>query len=105
MKWGLICNLKRKKSLSLAIDVYEFLNYYCEVIPELSLGKEIKKRGYSLENINKKADVVITIGGDGTILKALRTIEKPIFSINSGGVHDIISIIKIKKIKKNFKIL
>jgi NAD+ kinase len=86
MKWGLICNIKRKKSLNLGLDIYEFLCGYGEVFPELSLGKEIKKRGYSLENINKKSDIVITIGGDGTILRALRTIEKPIFSINSGGM-------------------
>jgi len=86
MKWGLICNSKRKKSVSLAIDIYDFLLDYGEIFSELSLAKEMKKRGYSLENINKKADIVITIGGDGTILRALRNIDKPIFSINSGGM-------------------
>jgi NAD kinase len=39
-----------------------------------------------MEEINKKADIVITIGGDGTILRALGKIEKPIFAINSGGM-------------------
>ena len=86
MKWGLICNTKRKKSLSLAFDIYNFLLDYGEVFSELSFAKEIKKKGYSLENIDKKADIVVTIGGDGTILRALRMIEKPIFSINSGGM-------------------
>ena len=86
MKWGLICNSKRKKSLSLGIDIYDFLLDYGEIFSELSFAKEIEKKGYSLEKINENSDIVITIGGDGTILRALRTIEKPIFSINSGGM-------------------
>ncbi len=86
MKWGLICNSKRKKSVSLGIDVYDFLTDKGEIYPELSFAKEIKKRGYSLENINKKSNIVVTIGGDGTILRALKAVEKPIFAINSGGM-------------------
>ena len=36
--------------------------------------------------MNKKVDIVVTIGGDGTILTSLEEIEKPIFAINSGGM-------------------
>jgi NAD+ kinase len=86
MNWGLICNLKVKKSFSLAQDVYEFLNENGDVFPEESFAKEIKIKGYSYENINKNADIIVTIGGDGTILRALNYIEKPIFAINSGGM-------------------
>ena len=86
MRWGLICNSKKKKSLSLAIEVYDFLRDYGEIFSESSFAKEIRKKGYSLENINKKSDIVITIGGDGTILRALKEVEKPIFAINSGGM-------------------
>jgi NAD+ kinase len=86
MKWGLICNSKIKKSLSLGKEIYIFLQNYGEIFPELSLAKEIKKKGYSFENINTNSDIVITIGGDGTILRALRVVDKPIFAINSGGM-------------------
>jgi NAD+ kinase len=86
MKWGLICNTKIKKSISLAQDVYEFLSENGEVFPEESYVKEIDVKGYSFEAINKKVDVVVTIGGDGTILRALKSIEKPVFAINSGGM-------------------
>ncbi len=86
MNWGLICNSKVKKSFSLAQDVYEFLSENGDVFPEESFAKEAKIKGYSFENINNKADIVVTIGGDGTILRALKDIEKPIFAINSGGM-------------------
>jgi NAD+ kinase len=86
MKWGLICNTKKKKSLSLGNDIYNFIINHGEIFPEISFAEKIKKKGFLMENINKKSDIVITIGGDGTILRALREIEKPIFAINSGGM-------------------
>lgn len=86
MKWGLICNSKKKKSLSLGLEIYDFLLNYGEIFSESSFAREIKKKGYSLNNINKKSDIVVTIGGDGTILRALKEVEKPIFAINSGGM-------------------
>jgi len=86
MNWGLICNSKVKKSFSLAQDVYEFLSENGNVFPEENFAKKAEIKGYSFENINKKADIIITIGGDGTILRALNYIEKPIFAINSGGM-------------------
>jgi NAD+ kinase len=52
----------------------------------MSFAKEKGVKGYTLEDINKESDIVITIGGDGTILRALEKIEKPIFAINSGGM-------------------
>jgi NAD+ kinase len=86
MKWGLICKPNVKKSISLAKDVYDFLSGEGEVFAEKNFAKEAEIKGYSLEEINKKADIVVTVGGDGTILWALGTVEKPIFAINSGGM-------------------
>ncbi len=86
MKWGLVCKPKVKRSISLGKDVLKFLVEKDEVYPEKNFAKETGIKGYSLKEINKKADIVVTIGGDGTILWALDTIEKPIFSINSGGM-------------------
>jgi NAD+ kinase len=86
MKWGLIYNYNIKKAYSLANDIYEFLKDKGEIFAEKSFAKEKGIKGNSLEEINKGADIVITIGGDGTILRALEKIEKPIFAINSGGM-------------------
>jgi len=86
MKWGLICNYHVKKACAVAEDVYNFLSEGNEVFAEDKFAKEQKIKGYSMAEINKKADVVVTVGGDGTILRALEKIEKPMFAINSGGM-------------------
>ena len=86
MKWGLICNYHVKKACSVADDVYNFLKEKGEVFPEDKFAKNRNFKGYSMADINKKADIIVTVGGDGTILRALEKIEKPIFAINSGGM-------------------
>jgi NAD+ kinase len=86
MKWGLVYNLHVKKAASLANDIYDFLKDNGEVFIENNFTEEKKLKEYSLEEINKKADIVITIGGDGTILRTLEKVEKPVFAINSGGM-------------------
>ena len=86
MKWGLICNHNIKKAVSLGVEIYEFLKNKGEVLAEEEFAKKNKLKGFSHEEINKLADIVITIGGDGTILRALEKIEKPIFAINYGGM-------------------
>lgn len=86
MKWGLACKPKVKKASSVAKEVLKFLNKDDEVFVEQSLANELGTKGYLLHELNKKVDMVITVGGDGTILRALQSIEKPIFAINSGGM-------------------
>lgn len=86
MKWGLICNSKIQKSFSLAQEIYEFLCENGEVFPEESLAINAEINGYSFKDINKTVDIVVTVGGDGTILRAFKSIEKPVFAINSGGM-------------------
>ncbi len=86
MKWGLVCNFHFKKAVSLADDIYEFLSENGKVFAEKSVAKNRKKEKYSLDEINKHADIVVTVGGDGTILRTLERVDKPIFAINSGGM-------------------
>ena len=86
MKWGLIYNYNIKKACSMASEIFDFLKDNGEVFVERSLAKIKGIKGYTLEEIDKESDIVITIGGDGTILRALEKVEKPIFAINSGGM-------------------
>ena len=86
MKWGLIYNNNFEKAFSMAEKICDFLKDKGDVFTEENYAKKKSIKGYSLEDINKNADIVITIGGDGTILRALEKIDKPIFAINSGGM-------------------
>jgi len=86
MKWGLICKYNNKKSISLGEEIFEFLSENGEVFAEEVFAEEVKIKGFSLEEINKKTDIVVSVGGDGTIIRALKIVEKPIFAINSGGM-------------------
>ena len=86
MKWGLICNFHLENAVKLSGKVYDYLIKNGEVFAEDCVAKKKNVKGYSHEEINKNADIVVTIGGDGTILRALEKIEKPIFAINSGGM-------------------
>jgi len=86
MKWGLVCNYHVKKACSNGKDIFIFLKENGEVFAEDKFAEKQGFKGYSMKDINKKADIVVTVGGDGTILRALEKIEKPIFAINSGGM-------------------
>lgn len=86
MKWGIVCKPFAKKGITLATNVFNFLNKNGDVFPEKKFANSMNIKGFSLKEINERADIVVTIGGDGTILMALEYIEKPIFAINSGGM-------------------
>lgn len=86
MKWGLVCKPGAKSTISLAKDVYDFLMENGDVFAEKSFADETKLKGCSLEEINKKSDIVVVLGGDGTILWTLQGVDKPVFAINSGGM-------------------
>jgi NAD+ kinase len=86
MKWGLACKPNVRKASNVTKEIYKFLSKKDEVFVEESFAKELKIKGYLLDEINNKVDMVVTVGGDGTILRTMQSIEKPIFAINSGGM-------------------
>ena len=86
MKWGIVCRPNNKKAMSLGGIVKDFLSDHGDVYLEKHIAAELGEQKHSLSQLNQKTDIVITIGGDGTILKALESVEKPIFAINSGGI-------------------
>lgn len=86
MKWGIISKTGEKRTADLAQEVYDFLSEQGEVFVETQLADSLQTEGYSSKEINDRVDIVATIGGDGTILRALQNIEKPVFAINSGGM-------------------
>ena len=55
-----------------------------KLILDESAGKVLRRKGTPLQDI--PADVVISIGGDGTILRAAQRTDAAIVGINNGGV-------------------
>jgi len=86
VKFGILTKPGATKAYSLAQTVQEFLQDHGEVLLEKTVAQSLEQKGHSLKELNKQTDVFITIGGDGTILYALKEIDKPIFAINSGGM-------------------
>lgn len=86
MKWGVVCSAHTKRSIALAKDVITYLTDYGEVLAEKTIAQHLTMKGYSFSQLDNECDIVVTIGGDGTIIRALSEIEKPLFTINSGGM-------------------
>ena len=85
---GLIARFDKRTAIKLAEDLAKHLRAKgLEVFVEDTLAKKIdtKEKSTSLEKM--KTDFIITIGGDGTILRACVSIpkpESPILAINMG---------------------
>jgi NAD+ kinase len=84
MKCGLYCRSNAKYALRLSKEIYSFLKKEEEVLAEKGFAKAAGLEGVSLKQINKEVDVVAVVGGDGTILRALQEIDKPLFAVNTG---------------------
>ncbi|MFH1856870.1 MAG: NAD(+)/NADH kinase [Candidatus Omnitrophota bacterium] len=79
-KIGIILNTKKKKALALNKVVTAFIKKKkLEVLNELEVGREKAVR---------EADLIITLGGDGTLLNAVKYIKKtimPVIAVNAGS--------------------
>jgi len=85
---GLTARFDKKKAIKLAEDLAEYLSEKgLEVFVEDTLAEkiDIKEKSTPLEKM--KTDFIITIGGDGTILRTCISIPKPeppILAVNMG---------------------
>jgi NAD+ kinase len=85
---GLVARVDKKKALDLAVE----LSHYIEkkgstVLLEPVLSKHAKKPDAAIPLEKMKTDLIITVGGDGTILNTCLQIPKPeppILAINMG---------------------
>ena len=82
MKLGIVCK-PSKEAYETGKKIYEIVG---DAILEEKIANYMGKKGYSIEDVGKKSDIIVVVGGDGTILLTLRYTEKPIFSINAGRV-------------------
>ena len=81
MKLGLTANSEIPDAIRVGRLVYNLLKDE-NVILESGIAKLFGKEGKPIEDMD--IDVLITVGGDGTILRSLQRTEAPIFGINAG---------------------
>jgi len=92
MKIGIIANLKKESALK-TLD--QILNYLAvkeiELLLEIDTANCLKCRhqGVTSDELINSAQLIIALGGDGTLLRAARMVgtkELPILGINLGGL-------------------
>jgi NAD+ kinase len=85
---GIVARYDKKQALTLAEELSDYLGKRnVEVYLENTLEGKVKSQGKLVPLTKMKADFIITIGGDGTILRtciALPKPEPPILAINMG---------------------
>ncbi|MBL7170508.1 MAG: NAD(+)/NADH kinase [Candidatus Omnitrophica bacterium] len=92
MKISIIANPRKKKIYSVCRKLIPWLKRKgVEVFISKDIAREIKgaKKEYSREEAARKGDILIALGGDGTLLEAVRLLKGrdiPIIGVNAGGL-------------------
>lgn len=111
MKLGIVSRIDRKDAVDVAKEVIKYSKQKprTEIIVEKTLGKRIGMKGVDLEKM--RADIVIAVGGDGTMLRTLQRCNIPLLGIHVGtlGFLTEVPVGKIyesleKILKRNFQI-
>jgi NAD+ kinase len=83
VRFGLTANVNVPDALRLSRLVRDTLKGQ-ELLLEKNVAKVLGEKGMRIEDMN--VEVMVTIGGDGTILRALMKNDAPIFGINAGDL-------------------
>ncbi len=85
---GLVARFDRKRATKLVEDLAEHLSKRgLEVFLEVTLAKKVRAKWKTLPLESMRTDFIITVGGDGTILRACLALPKPeppILAVNMG---------------------
>ncbi len=84
MKFGVTANPRIPDSLDATRRILQFLEPKHEVLLETEIAKDVGRTGVPLAHM--KPDVILAIGGDGTILRALQLADAEVLGINSGSL-------------------
>ncbi|MGC9126562.1 MAG: NAD(+) kinase [Thermoplasmata archaeon] len=82
MRFGIVANPEIKRSIIVAKRVYDYLKKDHEVLVDDKTARRLKIQGLKIEEM--AVDIIITIGGDGTVLRTLQKNRAPVFGINTG---------------------
>ena len=84
MKFGVTANPHLPDSLDATRRILRLLEPANEVVLETEIARDLGRKGAPLAHM--KPDVILAVGGDGTILRALQLTEAELLGINSGSL-------------------
>jgi NAD+ kinase len=84
MRFGVTANPHIEGALDAAKAIVATLEPAHSVLVEADLAHALGRRGLPLAHMD--VDVVLAVGGDGTILRALQLTKAPILGVNSGSL-------------------
>ncbi|WP_337860178.1 NAD(+) kinase [Ferroplasma sp.] len=84
MKLGIIARINCYSCIKIARRIIELIPPSWEIVLEDKLAKSLNRKGTNFKDID--ADIIIVIGGDGTILKTAQLSRGKIMGINVGGL-------------------
>lgn len=84
MRFGISANPDNSHALKATKAAVRLLKGKHDMILESEIAEVLGLRGDRLENI--KADFVLAIGGDGTVLRALQRTDEKVLGINTGSL-------------------
>ncbi len=88
-KYGIVANPEIPHTLDISRKVVEF--FAGDILVESSLSEAMKRDGSRFSPASAplkemEADIIITVGGDGTILKTIQNVRGKILGINTGSL-------------------
>lgn len=84
MKLGLVAKGGDPRRVKVANHVVQFLQGKAELTVDEELASHLPEKVHSAPLKDIKADVMVVVGGDGTILHTLQRNRAPVFGINMG---------------------
>ena len=88
---GIIIKSKNQRALEIGVKLGNWLIKECgkQILCESALADQLQLSGLSKEEIAIRANLIVVLGGDGTLLSIARHIQensRPILGVNLGGL-------------------
>jgi NAD+ kinase len=83
MKFGVTANSEIPEAIKVCRKVLTELKDH-DVVLESGIARLFGREGLPIEDMD--VDILVTVGGDGTILRSLQRTKAPIFGINAGAL-------------------
>jgi NAD+ kinase len=84
VRFGLTAKSDDARRVKIANHVVQFLHDKAELVVDDELAPSLSEKVHTAPLPDIKADVMVAIGGDGTILHTLQKNKAPVFGINMG---------------------